>query len=211
MADRATPQDLFQVAYESRYTWDEKFPGYSADVKLIQDLSVYEGKIHIHRDMSVDVTDVADKQIQAGIYTQLQDIVTHRQRIAFSQAHGEHEFVFGDTDENGAVEIIIRGDSMNSHCKVKNGEICQVTRVMGRMAVAIATYETLDTGSGYIATRYDATFSDATTNEVNSVLKFTENYEKFGGYYLMTQQHIQEHQDGECNTTEFNYTNILVG
>ncbi|MDJ0621215.1 MAG: DUF3386 domain-containing protein [Calothrix sp. MO_192.B10] len=210
MTDRATPQDLFQIAYESRYTWDEKFPGYTADVQLVQDSSVYTGKITIHSDLSVDVTDVADEQIKAGIYTQLQDIVTHRQRIAFSEAHGKHEFIFGDADEAGTVEILVRGDSMDSKYTIKNGEICHVRRVMGRMAVAIATYETLDTGSGYIATKYDATFSNANTNEINSVLKFTETYDKFGNYYLMIQQSIQEDQNGECSTTEFNYTNIQL-
>lgn len=210
MTDRATPQDLFQAAYESRYTWDEKFPGYKADVQLVQDSAVYRGKICIHGDMSVDVTDIADQQIQAGIYTQLQDIVTHRQRITFSQAHGKHEFIFGDADETGTMEILVRGDSMNSKYQIRGREVCQVTRVMGRMVVVIATHESLDTGSGYIATKYDAIFSDANTNEVKSVLKFTETYEKFGNYYLMTKQNIQEHQAGEFSTAEFNYSNIQL-
>ncbi|MGB5592975.1 MAG: DUF3386 family protein [Crocosphaera sp.] len=26
------PRDLFRAAYENRYTWDQNFPGYTADV-----------------------------------------------------------------------------------------------------------------------------------------------------------------------------------
>ncbi|MGF1672084.1 MAG: DUF3386 family protein, partial [Rivularia sp. (in: cyanobacteria)] len=33
MKTSKTAQDLFQTAYENRYTWDEDFPGYSAKVQ----------------------------------------------------------------------------------------------------------------------------------------------------------------------------------
>ncbi|MFN7503416.1 MAG: DUF3386 family protein, partial [Dolichospermum sp.] len=32
MAIQSTAETLFQTAYESRYTWDENFPGYAANV-----------------------------------------------------------------------------------------------------------------------------------------------------------------------------------
>jgi hypothetical protein len=210
MTHPTTARELFQTAYESRYTWDENFPGYSADVHLVQGDEVYTGKIRIDHDMSVEVTGVADEQVQEGIYTQLRDIVTHRKRNSFMQSHGKHEFNLGQEDATGAIEILVKGDSMGSNYKIRGREICQVSRVMGRMAFVIDTHESIDTGSGYIASRYDAIFRNAQTNDVTSVLKFEDTYEKIGEYYIMTKQVVQEYKDGNRTTTEFSYSNIKL-
>lgn len=210
MTHPTTARQIFQTAYESRYTWDENFPGYSADVQLVQGSEVHTGKIRINGDLSVEVTGVADEQVEEGIYTQLRDIVTHRKRTSFEQSHGKHEFSLGEEDPNGAIEILVKGDSMGSNYKVRGNEISQVSRVMGRMAFIIDTYESLDTGAGYIATRYDAIFRNSKTNEVTSVLKFEDTYDKIGDYYVMTKQVVQEYKDNTRTTTEFSYSNIKL-
>ena len=210
MTHPTTARQLFQTAYESRYTWDENFPGYSADVQLVQENEVHTGKIRINGDLSVEVTGVADEQVEEGIYTQLRDIVTHRKRTSFEESHGKHEFILGQEDANGAIEILVNGDSMGSNYKVRGKEISQVSRVMGRMGFIIDTHESLDTGSGYIATRYDAIFRNSKTNEVTSILKFEDSYEKIAEYYVMTKQVVQEYKDGTRTTTEFSYSNIKL-
>ena len=210
MTHPTTARQLFQTAYESRYTWDENFPGYSADVQLVQENEVHTGKIRINGDLSVEVTGVADEQVEEGIYTQLRDIVTHRKRTSFEESHGKHEFILGQDDANGAIEILVNGDSMGSNYKVRGKEISQVSRVMGRMGFIIDTHESLDTGSGYIATRYDAIFRNSKTNEVTSILKFEDSYEKIAEYYVMTKQVVQEYKDGTRTTTEFSYLNLKL-
>ena len=214
MTVQTTPRELFQIADESRYTWDENFPGYTADVQLIYSSTghgseVYMGKIRINRDLSVEVTGVAEKQVEEGIYTQLQDTITHRKRASFEQNHSQHEFSQGETDATGAVEILLK-DDMDSIYKIRGKEICQVSRVMGRMAFVIDTHESLDTGFGSIASRYEAIFRNIKTNKVSSLLKFEDTYEKIGNYYLMSKQVVQEYKDGERSTTEFSYSNIKL-
>ncbi|NJM70311.1 MAG: DUF3386 domain-containing protein [Scytonema sp. RU_4_4] len=210
MTHPTTARQIFQTAYESRYTWDENFPGYSADVQLVQGDEVYTGKIRINRDLSVEVTGVADEQVEEGIYTQLRDIVTHRKHTSFDESHGKHAFSLGQQDPDGAIEIVVNGDSMGSNYKVRGKEICQVSRVLGRMAFIIDTYENIEIGSGYLATHYDAIFRNLKTNEVTSVLKFEDSYEKIGNYYVMTKQVVQEYKDGSSTTTEFGYFNIKL-
>lgn len=211
MKTSKTAQELFQTAFESRYTWDEDFPGYSANVKLIQGEEIYTGKISINRDLSVEVSGVSEQQIQEGIYIQLLDVVTHRKPTSFDESHGKHEFIQGSIDDTQAVEIVLKGDSLNSTYKIREKEICQVTRVKGGTVFAIDTYESLDTGEGYIASRYDAVFRDVETNEVQSILKFEDTYEKVGKYYLMTKQVVQDLQDPKYAFTEFSYSDIKLG
>ncbi|WP_017655751.1 DUF3386 domain-containing protein [Fortiea contorta] len=201
---------FFQTAYEGRYTWDANFPGYTADVQLIQGEEVYTGEIIINCDLSIKVTGIADEQIQEGIYIQLQDVVIHRQHSSFEQSHGKCEFILGETDATGAVEILVKSDTVDSYYKIREGKISQVRRAIARNAFVIDTHENFDTGAGYIPSRYDATFRNSKTDEVTSVLKFEDTYEKFGDYYLMTKQVVHEYQNSDRATTEFRYSNIRL-
>lgn len=210
MTEQTTARDLFRAAYEHRYTWNEKFPGYSADVELKQGSELYTGKVRINRDLSVEVTGIEDEKVQESVYTQLRDVITHRKRSQFEQSHGKHEFNLGQTDDNGAVEILVQGDAMGSNYKIRGSEICQVSRVMGRMAFAIDTHESLETDEGYLATRYDAVFRNPETDEVTVVLKFEDSYEQVGDYYVMTKQIVQQYKQGDRIVTEFNFSNVKL-
>jgi len=63
MIEQTSASELFRAAYENRYTWDENFPGYSADVQLQQGHEVYTGIVRINRDLSVEVTGIKDEQV----------------------------------------------------------------------------------------------------------------------------------------------------
>lgn len=210
MTELTSARELFQAAYENRYTWDANFPGYSADVELQQGDEVYTGKIRINRDLSVEVTGIDNEEVQQSVYTQMRDVVTHRKRSTFDQSHGKNEFSLGEQDSTGAVEILVKGDSMGSNYKIRGTEICQVSRVMGRMAFVIDTHESLDTGEGYVSSRYDAVFRNPQTNEITNELEFEDTYEKVGDYYLMTHQVVRSRSSGQETMTEFNFSNVKL-
>lgn len=210
MTEQTNARELFKAAYENRYTWDANFPGYSADVELKQGDEVYTGKIRINPDLSVEVTGIEDEEVSQSIYTQLRDVVTHRKRSSFEQSHGKNQFNLGEQDSTGAMDILVKGDAMGSNYKIRGTEICQVSRVMGRMAFVIDTHESLDTGEGYVAKRYDAVFRNAQTNEITKELEFEDIYEKIGDYYVMTRQVVRSRENGQIITTEFNFANVKL-
>ena len=210
MTEQTNARELFKAAYENRYTWDANFPGYSADVELKQGDEVYTGKIRINPDLSVEVTGIEDEEVKQSIYTQLRDVVTHRKRSSFEQSHGKNQFNLGEQDSTGAMEILVKGDAMGSNYKIRGTEICQVSRVMGRMAFVIDTHESLDTGEGYVSKRYDAVFRNAQTNEITRELEFEDTYEKIGDYYVMTRQVVRSRENGQTIATEFNFANVKL-
>jgi len=209
MTATATAQDIFRTAYENRYTWDGQFPGYRANLTLKQGNEVFQGEIKVNADFTVEVTGFEDETVKESVYNQLRDIVTHRKRSNFEKSHGKNSFNFGEKDPTGAVEILVQGDAMGSNYKVRGQEICQVSRVMGPVAFTINTEESLNTGNGYIATRYNAIFRNPKTGELKGKRDFQEAYEEIGNYYLPKSQVIDAiAEGGEKITTEFLFNEL---
>ncbi|MDJ0647643.1 MAG: DUF3386 domain-containing protein [Xenococcaceae cyanobacterium MO_188.B19] len=207
MTDNNIARDRFRSAYENRYTWDENFPGYTTQVELKQGEEVYTGIIKVDQDLSVEVTGIEDEKVQESVYNHLRDVITHRKRSSFEKAHGKSTFSLGEEDTTGAVEILVKGDSMGSNYKIRGTEICQVSRVMGPIAFVINTSDSLDTGEGYISTGYNAIFRDSKTNDLKGKREFKETYEKFGNYYLPTHQVIESlDKEGQKTITEFTFS-----
>lgn len=207
-----TARDRFRTAYENRYTWDKNFPGYTTKLELRQRDEVYTADIKVNSDLSVEVSGIEDEQVAESVYNHMRDVITHRKRNSFDNAHGKSTFNFGEEDSTGAVEILVKGDAMGSNYKIRGKEITQVSRVMGPMAFVINTNESLDTGEGYISTGYNAIFRDSKTNELKGKREFKESYEKFDNYYLPARQEIEAiDKDGNAITTEFifNETKLL--
>jgi hypothetical protein len=210
MTEQTQARELFQRAYENRYTWDANFPGYSGEVQLQEGGETYSGKILVNPDLSVEVTGIEDEKIKEMVYTQLRDIITHRKRSSFVDAHSKHEFSLGEQDGTGAREIFVKGDAMGSNYRIRGTEICQVSRVMGRIAFTINTKSSLDTGKGYVSTSYDAIFRNPQTGELVRKLDFEDTYEPVGDYYIMTNQVVDCLEQGNKTTTAFNFSNIKL-
>jgi hypothetical protein len=64
MTITTTAQDIFRTAYENRYTWDSQFPGYRADLTLKQGDEVFQGKILVNADFTVEVTGFEDETVK---------------------------------------------------------------------------------------------------------------------------------------------------
>ena len=199
-----TARDRFRAAYENRYTWDSDFPGYTGKLELKQGDETYRADIRVNRDLSVEVSGIDDEKVAESVYNQMRDVITHRKRNTFENAHGKSTFTLGEQDNTGAVEILVKGDSMGSNYKIRGTEICQVSRVMGPMAFVINTNDSLDTGEGYISTGYNAIFRDSKTNDLKAKREFKESYEQLGKYYIPKYQAIESiDPDSDKILTEF--------
>jgi len=207
----ASARDLFQAAYENRYTWDATFPGYRADFSLELEGQQYTGQITVTKDLQVQVA-TADAKAEEWLRNQIKDVVVHRKYSDFETAHGKHTFTFeGEADASGALPITVGGDSMGSNYKIRDQQVVMVARVMGRMAFTINHIEKLDTGKGYISTVYTAVFTNPKDGQILRQVKFEDGYAPFDGHYLMTHQIVAGTAMGEKTYTAIYYTNIQLG
>lgn len=229
--ESASPaQDLFRNAYENRYTWQGAFPGFSATFELevgydtplgrsgdqVLPAGTYHGKVQVPADLTnlngIVVSDIDDPLVSAWITNQIKDIITHRKFTDFETAHGKHIFSFdGEADASGAVPIAVNGDAMGSQYKIRDRQVAQVSRTMGRMAFTINHLKGIDTGSGYLSTHYTAVFTDPTTGNVVNQLNFVDSYAEIGGFYLMTAQEVKGQATGKPSYTKVSFRDFEVG
>ncbi len=222
--------DLFRTAYENRYTWQGNFPGYRADFTLevgydtplgrdgaqVLPAGTYSGTVTVPADLTnlndIIVTNIDNPLVSAWITNQIKDVITHRKHTDFETAHAKHTFSLdGDADASGAVPIAVGGDAMGSHYKIRDREVAQVSRTMGRMAFTINHLESLDTGKGYLSTHYTAVFTDPSTGDILNQLNFTDSYTEIGGFWLMSGQEVKGQSKGQPSYTSVSFSNFGLG
>lgn len=189
-------QELFRNAYESRYTWDEQFPGYSAEVSIRYEKAIDHGLVRVNPDLSVTATGIKSEDVRQIVVDQLRMMVTHRRRVPFETLHGKNTFELEGTEDNGAVKIREVGDQMDSRYQLQDQKITQVNRVMGQIAVTVDTLGFIKPAEGYLAAHYQTTFRDAKTGEVLELQEITDNYDKIGKYFLLSRRVLRSSEPG---------------
>ncbi|BAZ65625.1 MAG: DUF3386 domain-containing protein [Pelatocladus maniniholoensis HA4357-MV3] len=210
-ATQVSAQELFRAAYENRYTWDKKFPGYTADITYKQDDQVFTGKIRVSANLKAEVLEVEDEQAKQAINNQAWEIAIHRVRRTFEETHSANNFSYGDTDETGAVEIIVAGKSTGDKYKVRNNIVSLVHRHIHGVVVTIHTFSVHETGEGYLPHTYDSVYHDPQTGEQKGGRsEFDDQYEKVGNYFIMNRRFISTDTKNQPSTQEFIFSNIQL-
>lgn len=208
---QTSARELFQAAYENRYTWDKNFPGYTADITFKQDQQVFTGKVRVNPDLKAEVFEVEDEEAKQAIHSQLWETAIHRIRRTFAETHGKNTFSFGETDETGAVEILMGGKAEGDRYKVRDYEVCHVHRHIHGVVVTIDTFSSHKTGEGYLSHRYDSVYHDPKTGEQKGGKSvFEDSYEKVGNYFILTCRLIHTETEGKTSVQEFIFSNVQL-
>jgi Protein of unknown function (DUF3386) len=210
MAESKSAQELFQAAYENRYTWEPGFPGYTAAVKYQKGDEVLTGTILVKANLSAEVTGIENEEVRKSIIGQLREVAIHRVRRTFAETHSMNTFAYGETDATGAVEILMPEKPMGDRYKLRNNEVCHVHRHLHGIMVTIDTFSSHNTGEGYLSHRYDSVYADPETGVIKSEkIVFEDNYQKVGGFQLLSQRIIEGvEEDGTPSNTEFSFSNF---
>jgi len=210
-AVQTSARNLFRAAYENRYTWDKSFPGYTADVTYRQDDKTFTAKARVSPDLKADVSDIEDEDAKKAIHGQLWEIAIHRIRRSFEDTHGDNTFSYGETDETGAVEILMGGKAEGDRYKVRDNEVCLVHRHIHGVVVTINTFSSHDTGEGYLSHKYDSVYHDPKTGEQRGGRsEFVDEYEKVGDYFILSRRLIETETDRGTATQEFVFSNMQL-
>jgi hypothetical protein len=193
MTEQIAARELFRAAYENRYTWDKSFPGYSGDVLLTQGGEQFKGQVEVTANLKAAVVGIDNAEATKSIEGQLWEVAIHRIRRTFEETHSNNTFEYGETDETGAIEILMGGKASGDKYKLRNNEVCMVHRKIHGVVVTIHTFSSHDTGAGYLSHRYDSIYTDPETGEAKGGKSlFTDTYEQAGGFWILSERVIEE-------------------
>jgi hypothetical protein len=185
-------QELFQAAYERRYTWDREFPGFTAAVTLVQGEHTTHAQVQVTPDLEVVVTESSQEDGEKAIFEQLREVVIHRVRRSFSDVHGKNSFTFGDRLGDGTVEILVDGAAAGDRYRVRDNIITMVHRHIHGMVVTIHTLTYEVTPLGYLPVLYESTYSNPSTGTTQSEKTIhQDHYIQVGGYYILSDRSLR--------------------
>jgi hypothetical protein len=206
---QVSAREFFRSAYENRYTWDHDFPGYTTDVTFISGDQTFTAKAKVNADLKAEVFDLEDEDAKKAIQYQLWEVAIHRIRRSFEDTHGSNTFRYGETLEDGSVEILMGGKAEGDRYHVRDNEVSMVHRHIHGTVVTIYTFSSHDTGEGYLSHTYDSVYHDPQSGEQKGGRSvFEDKYQKIGDYVILTERKIQT--AAETGTTEqgFKFSNI---
>ncbi|HLP90512.1 MAG TPA: DUF3386 domain-containing protein [Nostocaceae cyanobacterium] len=208
---QVSAKELFQAAYENRYTWDQNFPGYTADVTYNYDGQVVTAKLHIDASLKAEVSEIEDEAAKKAIHGQAWETAIHRVRRSFNDTHGANTFSYGETDANGAVEIIMGGKASGDKYKIHHNEVVLVHRHIHGVVITINTFTSHQTGEGYLSHTYDSVYHDPQTGvQKGGKSYFTDEYVQVGNYHILSRREIRTEVEGKINTQEYIFSNIQL-
>ena len=173
-------KEIFKEAYENRYTWPNKFNGYSGKCIFVENGKSIEGEFILDSNFKPKITNISDKNIVKGISSQLFEVAIHRVKREFTEVHKNNNFKFiGESEKGMKVEVL--GKNQGDKYIIKDKKINMVFRKIHGVVIEIFVQEFIDTGDGFLSNKYSSQQLDVETFEPKSeILEYEDNFVNLG-------------------------------
>ena len=148
-------KEIFKKAYISRYTWPTIFNGYGGKCIYIEDEKSFEGEFILDEKFKPQIINISDNNVLKSISSQLFEVAIHRVKREFSEVHKNNNFVSLDESEKGLL-IEVLGKNEGDKYRVKENKINMVFRKIHGVIIEIFVDEFIDTGNGFLSTKYSS-------------------------------------------------------
>jgi hypothetical protein len=190
-ASRPTARQVFEDAYDHRYTWDENFPGYQAEASVTHLGELDHGIVRVMPDLTITLTNFENEVVEDIVRAELEMEAVHRQRVPFAERHQQQSFEFIPEDDEETAHIRESGTGFVAYYKVRDRKVVQVERVLGDVAVTVNTLGWITPPEGYLPAHFQVFFKDPESGEILQQRDVRDFHEKIGGYYLLTKRGIR--------------------
>ena len=173
-------KEIFQNAYEKRYTWDNNFKGYKGKCSLIIDGENYSGNFSLGQDFKPEIYEIDDEEIKKSIASQLFEVCIHRVKREFKSVHSGNYFNLIKSSLKG-FEMSVTGKNDGDKYRVKDGCINMVYRKIHGTIIEVFVEEFLDTGIGFLSKKYSSQQIDPNTLKASTQkLKYEDQFINIG-------------------------------
>ena len=207
-------KDIFQNAYEKRYTWNTDFKGYKGKCTYIFDENSYEGEFLLGEDFKPEIKNIYDEKIKKSISSQLFEVCIHRVKREFNSVHSENNFNLLKSSEDG-IEMNVSGRNEGDKYRVKDDCINMVYRKIHGTIIEIFVEEFFDTGVGFLSKKYTSQQINPKTLEANSQkFEYKDEFINIGkkDYWILNSRsikYVNQNQEEEMQKFVFEDLSLL--
>jgi hypothetical protein len=196
-------------AHESQYTWDKKFPGFTAEYSYTRDNSTpVTGTLRITRALQVEVV-CADPTVKAAVHAEASQFVSYRQSKAFDEEYGAAQIGFGDINDQ-MTEIIVSDDTVSgSSFLLRDREITRISRSYGRVRFVNQLASLKADDHRFIPNQAELTYYSNETGALVGQSKYTDRYEKVGAYWLPLERRKEEFAKAKASQSVLVLRNVM--
>ena len=206
-------KEIFQKAYEKRYTWTNDFSGYQGKCIFSLNSDNYKGKFFLGKDFKPEIHNIDDQEIVKSITSQLFEVSIHRVKRKFEDIHAKNNFNLIRESKNG-IEMIVSGKNEGDKYRVKNNCINMVYRKIHGIIIEIFVSEFFDTGSGFLSKKYTSQQIDPNTLKPNTLkLEYEDRFVNIGykDIWILNSRFIKYlNKNREEETQKFIFENIRL-
>ena len=203
-------KDLFQKAYEKRYTWNTNFSGYEGKCIFSGNNYNHKGDFVLNKNFKPKIRNIYDENIVKSISSQLFEVSIHRVKREFEEIHSQNNFNL-IRDTVCGIEMIVSGKSEGDKYRVKDDCINMVFRKVHGIIIEIFVKEFFDTGSGFLSKKYTSQQIDPITLKAKSLkLEYEDDFINIGNQniWLLKSRIIKCLNKNE--TQKFNFENLSL-
>ena len=173
-------KDIFQAAYEKRYTWNKNFKGYKGKCIFSVNNDTFEGSFVLGKDFKPEIKNIYDEKIKKSIASQLFEVSIHRVKREFEEIHSKNNFNLIKNTEDG-IEMRVSGKGEGDKYRVKDNCINKVYRKIHGFIIEIYVQEFFDTGKGFLSKKYTSQQIDPNTLKASSLkLEYEDRFINIG-------------------------------
>ena len=206
-------KEIFQKAYENRYTWKKDFNGYQGKCIFLNNNNIYKGNFKLGKDFKPNIQEIEDEKIVKSIASQLFEVCIHRVKREFESVHSENNFNLLKNSESG-IEMSVSGKNQGDKYRVKNNCINMVYRKIHGTIIEIFVEEFLETRVGALSKKYSSQQIDPNTLEISSQkLEYEDEFVNIGKeeYWILSSRKIKYlNQNHEKETQQFVFEDICL-
>ncbi len=199
-------KEIFKEAYKNRYTWPNKFTGYSGKCIFAENEKSIEGEFVLDSNFKPKILNISDNNIVKGISSQLFEVAIHRVKREFSEVHKNNNFKFIEELDKG-IKIEVSGKNEGDKYIVKDKKINMVFRKIHGFIIEIFVKEFIDTGDGFLSKKYTSQQLDIETfTPKTKILEYEDNFVDLGiNNIWVLESRIIKYLDNENKKKEIKY------
>ena len=207
-------KDIFQNAFEKRYTWNTDFKGYKGKCTYLFDNHAYEGEFLLGENFKPEIKNIEDEKIKQSIASQLFEVCIHRVKREFYSVHSENNFNLIKSSENGT-EMSVSGRNEGDKYRVKDDCINMVYRKIHGTIIEIFVEEFFDTRVGFLSKKYTSQQINPKTLKANSQkFEYKDEFINIGrkDYWILNSRSIKylnQNQEEEIQKFVFEDLSLL--